>query len=90
MIRHLSELCSRGENKTVVFRIDVDSDATAKDYVISSEIRFTDVRGDSAISDSMKIPVNVADTATNTTEAIIVALLIAAASGFYIYRRRRA
>lgn len=79
-----------GENKTVVFRIDVDSGATAKDYVISSEIRFTDVRGDSAISDSMKIPVNVADTATNTTEAIIVALLIAAASGFYIYRRRRA
>lgn len=78
------------EKKAVVFRLDVDSGATAKDYVISSEIRFTDEKGDSAISDSMKIPVNVADAATNTTKIIIVALLIAIASGFYFYRRRKA
>ncbi len=41
------------------FRMDVDSDATPKEYGINSEIKYTDVNGDTVISESMKIPVNV-------------------------------
>ena len=41
----------------MVFRLDVDSDATPKDYGINSEIKYTDVNGDTVISESMKIPV---------------------------------
>ena len=42
----------------MVFRLDVDSDATPKDYGINSEIKYTDVNGDTVISESMKIPVD--------------------------------
>jgi hypothetical protein len=40
-----------GEEKTVVFRLDVDSDATPKDYGINSEIKYADVNGDTVISE---------------------------------------
>lgn len=78
-----------GEETTVVFRMDMDSDATAKDYVINSEIKYIDVNGNSVVSENMKIPVNVVQKGGSTTIAFILAALIAlAAAGFYIYRRK--
>lgn len=80
-----------GEERTVVFRMDVDSDATAKDYVINSEIKYIDVNGISAISESMKIPVEVAQPGGFSKIAYILAALIAlAAAGFYLNKRRKA
>jgi hypothetical protein len=80
-----------GDNATVVFRMDVDPEATAKDYVINSEIRYTDVDGTSAISESMKIPVEVAPPGGFSKIAYMLAALIAlAAAGFYLYKRRKA
>ena len=78
-----------GENKTVVFRIDTDSDATPKEYGINSEIKHTDVNGDSIISESMKIPVVVEPASASLLLPIIVALVIIVAAGAYIYRRRQ-
>ena len=77
-----------GEEKTVVFRIDVDSDATPKGYGINSEIKYTDINGDTVISESMKIPVSVkAATASLLLPAIVILIIIVAAGG-YMYRRK--
>jgi hypothetical protein len=78
-----------GEETNVTFRIDVDSDATPKEYGINSEIKYTDVNGDTVISESMKIPVNVGPAAGSLLlPAIVVLVLIAAAVG-YMYKKRQ-
>ena len=53
----------------MVFRLDVDSDATPKDYGINSEIKYTDVNGDTVISESMKIPVTVKAASSSSASA---------------------
>jgi LPXTG-motif cell wall-anchored protein len=77
------------EAKTVTFRIDVDSDATPKDYGINSEIKYTDVNGDSVISESMKIPVVVTAASQSLLLPVIVILVILGAAGWYVYKRKR-
>jgi hypothetical protein len=78
-----------GEERTVVFRLDVDSDATPKDYGINSEIKYTDINGDSVISESMKIPVVVKARASSLLVPAIVGLIIIVAAGGYLYRRKQ-
>jgi len=78
-----------GEERTVKFKIDVDSDATAKPYSINSEIKYTDLRGDTVISESMKIPVNVNPAGRSYTLPGVVVLILIVAGGAYIYRRRK-
>jgi hypothetical protein len=78
-----------GENKTVVFRIDVDSDATPKGYGINSEIKYTDINGDTVISESMKIPVSVKAASASLLLPAIIILIIIVAAGGYMYRRKR-
>ncbi|OPY54216.1 MAG: NPCBM-associated, NEW3 domain of alpha-galactosidase [Methanosaeta sp. PtaU1.Bin060] len=78
-----------GEERTVLFRIDIDSDATPKDYGINSEIKYTDVDGETVISQSMKIPVKVKAASASLLLPAIVILVILAAAGGYMYRRRQ-
>jgi hypothetical protein len=78
-----------GEEKTVVFRLDIDSDATPKNYGINSEIKYTDVIGDSVISESMKIPVVVKAASGSLLMPAIVILIIVVAVGGYLYRRKQ-
>jgi hypothetical protein len=78
-----------GEEKNVTFRIDVDSDATPKEYGINSEIKYTDVNGDTVISESMKIPVNVNPAAGSLLVPAVVVLVLIAAAGGYMYIKRR-
>ena len=78
-----------GEEKTVVFKIDVDSDATAKEYGINSEIKYTDVYGETVISESMKIPVTVKPAARSLLLPILAVLVILAAAGGYMYRKKQ-
>lgn len=77
------------EERTVVFRIDVDSDATPKEYGINSEIKYTDLNGDTVISESMKIPVTVKEASASLLLPAIVLAAIIAAAGWYLYRRRQ-
>jgi len=77
-----------GEEKTVVFRLDVDSDATPKDYGINSEIKYTDVNGDTVISESMKIPVVVKAASSSLLLPAAIVLIIIAAGG-YMYRKKQ-
>jgi hypothetical protein len=76
-----------GESKTVVFRVDVDSDATPKDYGINSEIKYTDVSGDTIISEGMKIPVIVKAARGSLIVPGIVLLVLVV--GGYAYRRKQ-
>lgn len=78
-----------GEERNVTFRIDTDSDATPKEYGINSEIKYTDVNGDTIISESMKVPVIVRPAAGSWLMPAIVALIIVAAAGGYMYMRRK-
>jgi len=78
-----------GENTTVVFRLDVDSDATPKDYGINSEIKYTDVNGDTVISESMKIPVTVKAAASSLLLPAVIVLIIIVAAGGYMYRKKQ-
>jgi hypothetical protein len=78
-----------GEEKTVIFRIDVDSDATPKGYGINSEIKYTDINGDTVISESMKIPVSVKAASVSLLLPAIVILIIIVAAGGYLYRRKQ-
>ncbi|HEX7444964.1 MAG TPA: hypothetical protein VF300_01105 [Methanothrix sp.] len=78
-----------GEERTVVFRIDVDSDATPKDYGINSEIKYTDINGDTVISQSMKIPVLVKAASASLLLPVIVILIVIIAAGGYMYRRKQ-
>jgi len=78
-----------GEEKTVVFRIDIDSDATPKDYGINSEIKYTDVNGDTVISESMKIPVRVKAAYSSLILPAAIILVILVAAGGYMYRKKQ-
>jgi hypothetical protein len=78
-----------GEAKTVIFRMDVDSDATPKDYGINSEIKFTDINGDTVISESMKIPVTVKVASSSLLMPVVIVLIIIIVAGGYIYRRKQ-
>jgi len=80
-----------GQEKTVVFRIDADSDATPKEYGINSEIKYTDVNGDSVISESMKVPVTVNPPSRSLLlPALAVAAVVAAAGGLVYRKKKRA
>ncbi|VVB72346.1 Uncharacterised protein [uncultured archaeon] len=78
-----------GEQKTVVFRLDVDADATPKEYGINSEIKYTDINGDTVISESMKIPLMVRVASTNLILPVAILLIIACAAGGYMYRKKK-
>jgi hypothetical protein len=78
-----------GEERKVVFRMDVDSDATPKEYGINSEIKYTDVNGDTVISESMKIPVRVKAKSVSLLMPALAVLIVIAAAGGYMYRRRK-
>ena len=79
-----------GENKTVVFRLDVDSDATPKDYGINSEIKYKDIKGETVISKSIEIPVEIKSTTSSLLlpAAIIIIIVLIVASG-YLYRKKQ-
>jgi hypothetical protein len=78
-----------GEERTVIFWIDVDSDATPKEYGINSEIKYTDVNGDTVISESMKIPVVVKAAASSLLLPTIIMVIVIIAAGGYVYKRRQ-
>ena len=78
-----------GEERTVRFRVDVDSDATAKPYSINSEIKYTDLLGGTVISESMKIPVDVGAAKRSYLLPGAMVLIILLAAGAYIRRRGR-
>ncbi|HNY33536.1 MAG TPA: hypothetical protein PKK68_02660 [Methanothrix soehngenii] len=77
-----------GEETTVKFRVDVDSDATPKEYGIKSDIKYTDVNGQTVISESMKIPVTVKEAPSSLLLPVAILLVLFASAGGYWYRKK--
>lgn len=78
-----------GEERTVNFRLDLDSDATPKEYGINSEIKYADFNGDTVISESMKIPVTVKEASASLLLPAIILLAIAAGGAGYWYKKKK-
>ena len=79
-----------GEEKTVLFRVDVASGTTAKEYGVNSEIKYTDVRGAIALSEVMMVPVTVNPSGSSILiPAVVVVVLIAAIGGYWYLRRQK-
>lgn len=83
-----------GDSALAHFEVSASKDATIKQYGLDSEIRYRDALDNSQISDTMKVPVNVA--AQTGVGAIlgnpIILALIAAVligAGYYLYTRKK-
>ncbi|NMB85669.1 MAG: hypothetical protein GYA29_05420, partial [Methanothrix sp.] len=66
-----------------------DSDATPKEYGINSEIKYTDVNGDTVISESMKIPVVVKAASASLILPVMIVLIIIIAAGGYMHKKMK-
>lgn len=78
-----------GEEGTVIFGVDVASGTTAKEYGVNSEIKYTDVRGATALSEVMMVPVRVNPSSSSILIPVMVIVILAIAIGGYWYLRRR-
>jgi hypothetical protein len=56
---------------------------------INSEIKYTDVNGDTAISESMKIPVKVEAASSSLLLPAVIVLIILVAAGGYLYQKKQ-
>lgn len=76
------------------FNIDVDSDATAKAYPVRAEVEYEDIEGETRVSDTIYVPVNV--TAPEAKGGMFQYLpqfaagMVVAGISVYIYMKRRA
>jgi len=77
-----------GQEKNATFEVDVDGDATSKNYSINSEIKYTDTDGKSRISDSMKIPVSVSSAGPSYTLPALILLILLLAGGYTLKRKK--
>lgn len=77
-----------GQEKNATFEVDVDEDAISKNYSINSEIKYTDIDGNSMISDSMKIPVAVSSAGPSYTLPALILLILLLAGGYTLKRKK--
>ena len=59
MISHISAISDHGESVVASYVVSVDRSATIKEYGLDSEIRYRDALGNTYISDTMKVKVDV-------------------------------
>lgn len=78
------------ETKTAVFRVSATSDAVAKEYDASLEIRHDDRSGDTELEDGMSFGVPVSEPSGGLPIPFVVAgiVVVAASGGIFVYRRR--
>jgi hypothetical protein len=83
-----------GETRSAYFTINVNSDATVKEYAIDSEIRFRDALNNDQVSDRIKIPVQVVGLSgimliIGTPYGILLISLVIIAVVYLFFARRR-
>jgi len=85
-----------GETKEASFLVTTDGAATVKAYGIDAEVRYRDSLDNQVVSDPMKLNVevipakNIVSTLTgNPALLALLVLVVIAAAGFYIYRRKK-
>ena len=81
-----------GETTTMRFELTTTGSATAgSTYPVSLDFRYDDVDGDSQLSDTYRVPIEVTASEGGglPVPVIVVALLVVATAGLVIYRRRQ-
>jgi hypothetical protein len=78
-----------GKSAIAKYEISAASGAVAKDYALDSEVRYRDSLGNSQISDTVKIPVTVADPSpigkvVSVLPVVLVVLIAAGLAGYYL------
>ncbi|WP_256290699.1 COG1361 S-layer family protein [Halobellus inordinatus] len=80
-----------GESETMVFQLSADGDATAKTYPVKMDFQYDDEDGDTIISDTYQVPVEVMSSSGGGPPIVpiagVVIVLVVAGGGLY-YRRR--
>lgn len=92
-IAYLGDL-GRGESVIASYEVSVDRSATIKEYGLDSEIRYRDALGNTYISDTMKVKVNVtapAGIVSVLSNPVYLSIIVAAVIGiiYLIYRYRK-
>jgi hypothetical protein len=80
-----------GESTTVVFQLSAAGSATEKTYPVQMDFQYDDEEGDTTISDTYQVPVDVTGSSGGlpiTLILLVVVLLGGAAGGVLYYRRR--
>ncbi|MHC1626473.1 MAG: COG1361 S-layer family protein [Methanoculleaceae archaeon] len=83
-----------GDEVVARYRVTVDNEATIKTYGLDTEVRYRDALDNSQISDTMKVPVTVAEregVAALLANPLSVAVPLIAIAGvaYYLYHRRQ-
>jgi hypothetical protein len=78
-----------GDEKTVAFKLDVNDDATIGNYSINSEVKYTDLKGNSVISETVSIPVSVGPAEKSYMNLVILAVIALAATGVYFFKKKK-
>ncbi len=74
----------------MTFKVAVDAEATPKTYGINSEIKYTDIDGDTIISESIKIPISVNAAGASYMIPVIILLILLMAAASYMHKRKKA
>ena len=77
-----------GDEKTATFKLDVDEEAIAGNYSINTEVKYTDLKGNSIISETISFPVNVGPAKRSYLGMALLAVILLAAIGAYLLKRK--
>jgi len=81
-----------GESETVTFDLSAEGSATPKTYPVTVDVRYQDAEGESRITDSYRLPVEVLESEESGglgslgTIVVLVASLLAVGGGYVWYR----
>lgn len=65
-----------GETETLIFDLSASSGATAKSYSFSMDFRYDDERGDTKISETYRVPVQVTEREEDSNVVVLLALAL--------------
>lgn len=80
-----------GESREIVFQLSAGSGATAKTYPVKMDFQYDDNDGDTIVSDTYQVPVDVTESTGGglpVVPIVAVVLVVLAAGGFLYYRRQ--
>ncbi|MDQ2053947.1 COG1361 S-layer family protein [Halobellus sp. H-GB7] len=80
-----------GESETIVFQLSAGGGATAKTYPVKMDFQYDDEDGDTIISDTYQIPVDVTASSGGglpIVPILVVVALVVVAGGYLYYRRQ--
>ncbi|MFC6872225.1 COG1361 S-layer family protein [Halobellus marinus] len=80
-----------GESRELIFQLSADGSATAKTYPVKMDFQYDDDGGDTIVSDTYQVPVDVTGAPEGGLPVVPIAigvLVVLAAGGFLYYRRQ--